>query len=185
MSEAPNTPTDGGKPAETTNPTPIPSAPETPPAKETDWKAEARKWEDRAKANKEAAEKLVAIEEASKTAEEKTAERTAELESKVKQYESEKQIATWQDEVSEATGVPSAFLTASTKEGMEAQAEKAKPLIAQPAQQQNAQTVSTVGNQPERPSASIPIKDQIAAAEEAGDKTLVATLKAMQLGSTA
>lgn len=45
------------------------------PAQETDWKAEARKWEERAKANKSAADKLAEIEEASKTEAQKLAER--------------------------------------------------------------------------------------------------------------
>lgn len=60
-----------------------PPAPETPqapaqepPAKpETDWKAEAKKWETRAKENKTAAERLAALEESQKTEQQKLMER--------------------------------------------------------------------------------------------------------------
>lgn len=104
---------------------------ETASAQETDWKSEARKWEDRAKANKSAADKLAEIEEASKTAEQKAAERTAELEAKVKQYETREQIAAWKAEVSTETGVPAAALAGNTEEEIKAHAETLKPLIAQ------------------------------------------------------
>lgn len=57
------------------------------PAQETDWKTEARKWEQRAKENlakvnelSPAAARLAEIEESNKTAEQKTAERVAALE---------------------------------------------------------------------------------------------------------
>jgi hypothetical protein len=55
-----------------TPPTPAPPAQETPPVdppapKETDWKAEARKWEERAKENKTAAERLAELEAANKS----------------------------------------------------------------------------------------------------------------------
>lgn len=62
----------------TATPAPPAQAPaEAPAVKETDWKAEARKWEERAKANNSAAERLAEIEEASKSAEQKAAERLA------------------------------------------------------------------------------------------------------------
>lgn len=102
---------------------------ETTPAQETDWKAEARKWEARAKENSDAAKRLAEIEEASKTAEQKAAERLAELEATVKGYEAEKQIAAWKAEVAEATGIPAAALAGSSKEELEAHAETLKPLI--------------------------------------------------------
>jgi hypothetical protein len=55
--------------------TPEPAAPpaqETPPdtapeVEETDWKAEARKWEQRAKENKSAADRLAELEDANKS----------------------------------------------------------------------------------------------------------------------
>ena len=51
--------------------------PETP---EVDWKAKAREWEKRAKANAKAAEQLASIEEAQKTEQQKLNERLEEAE---------------------------------------------------------------------------------------------------------
>lgn len=67
----------------TETPAPEPTAPaqepttEPAPKPETDWKAEAKKWEARAKENKNAAEQLAAIEEANKTEAQKTADKLA------------------------------------------------------------------------------------------------------------
>lgn len=62
--------------------TPVEKVPAQDPSTETpqdgekpDWKSESRKWESRAKANADAAEKLAKLEEAQKSAEEKAAER--------------------------------------------------------------------------------------------------------------
>lgn len=64
MSEAPAVEPQGTPAAPTTTaPKPAPAA----PAQETDWKAEARKWEDRAKENSKAATKLAEIEAANLT----------------------------------------------------------------------------------------------------------------------
>jgi len=63
-------------------------APAQEPAKqETDWKAEARKWEQRAKEYKPAADKLAEIEEATKTEAQKAAERLAAAEAKAAEAE--------------------------------------------------------------------------------------------------
>ena len=50
------------------------------PEDRTDWKAEARKWETRAKENAAAAKRLTALEEANKTAEQKASEARAQAE---------------------------------------------------------------------------------------------------------
>lgn len=47
---------------------------------ETDWKARSREWEAKAKANKDAADRLAALEEANKSEAQKAAERLAEAE---------------------------------------------------------------------------------------------------------
>jgi len=52
---------------------PKPEAPKK--AAETDWRAEAKKWEQRAKENSTAAQRLAALEEAQKTEAQKLAER--------------------------------------------------------------------------------------------------------------
>lgn len=61
--------------------TEAPEAAEAPaqeqPKPEIDWKAKAREWESRAKANKAAADRLAEIEEASKSEAQRAAERLA------------------------------------------------------------------------------------------------------------
>lgn len=160
------------------------ATPEAPAAPEPDWKAESRKWEQRAKENKAAAERLAEIEEASKTEAQKQAERTAELEAKVKEYETREQIAAWKAEVSKETGVPAVALAGSTKEEIEAHAATLKPLIGQatPTTDPPPAVVPTVGKTPGT-TPNIPIGEQIAAAEREGNADLVAQLKAMQLAS--
>jgi hypothetical protein len=68
-------------PAPTQQP-PAPPAPPTPAANEpgegTDWKAEARKWESRAKENHDAATRLRELEDAQKTEQQKLAEQLQE-----------------------------------------------------------------------------------------------------------
>ena len=75
--DAPETPQDAPKP--------------TPPAREadegTDWKAEARKWEQRAKANADAATRLAQIEDASKTEAQRAAEAQAAAEERAAEAE--------------------------------------------------------------------------------------------------
>lgn len=115
----------------TTTPTTQPANPEAP-AQETDWKAEARKWEERAKANRSAAEKLAEIEEASKTEAQRMAERLAKAEERVAAFERSEQVNGWRDEVAKATGVPANVLKGSTKEEIEEHANTLKSLITPP-----------------------------------------------------
>lgn len=93
--------------------------PEAAPAQETDWKAEARKWEARAKENTEAAKRLSEIEEANKTEAQKAAERLTALE---RENEALK-TSSLRAEVAAAKGVPLALLTGASREELEAQAE--------------------------------------------------------------
>lgn len=157
--------------------------PAVPAQEGTDWKAEARKWEERAKANKDAAERLAALEEAQKTEEQKTAERLAALEAENEKYRQAEQVSKWKQEVSAETEVPADLLAGSTLEEIQAHAERLKPHLAQPSNTPPPPVVSTVGNQP-APQGSVPLRDQIAAAEESGDKALVARLKALMLSGS-
>ncbi len=59
---------------------PVDPAPADPAKDETDWKAEARKWEGRAKENSTAATKLAEIEEAQKTEQQKLEDRASKAE---------------------------------------------------------------------------------------------------------
>ena len=98
------------------------------PAQETDWKAEARKWEERAKANKSAAERLAEIEEANKSAEQKLAERAEAAEKALAEAKADalrmSVIATYQ--------IPEdyhEFVVGSTEDELVAKAQKVQKLI--------------------------------------------------------
>lgn len=162
-----------------------PQTPAAPSAAEPDWKAQSRKWEQRAKENLAAAEKLAQLEEQNKSEAEKAAERLAKLEAENNALKLEKQQAQWRDEVAEATGVPASVLRGSTLEEIEAHAESLKTAFPVAAQQ-NPQDppVPTVGQTPQTPG-NVPLREQIAAAEKAGEHELVAVLKAAQLGAAA
>lgn len=100
----------------------IPAAPAVPeqpatekaPAQEPDWKAEARKWEQRAKENRGAAEKLAAIEEASKTESERLADQLAKANRDLLSAKREAFAAT--------KGVPAKFVTGETPDEWESSA---------------------------------------------------------------
>jgi len=116
MSETPVAPA-----AQPTTPEPASEAAKTPaPAQETDWKAEARKWEERAKANKSAADELAKIEEANKTAEQKAAERLQAAEARAAELERKADRA----EVAAAKGVPIDLISGKSREEMEAAADR-------------------------------------------------------------
>lgn len=86
----------------------------------TDWKAEARKWEQRAKDNVSAADELAKLKDAEKTEVQKAQERAAQLE---KELGSER-TARLRTEVAAAKGVPASSVTGSTREEMEAAADE-------------------------------------------------------------
>jgi len=103
-------------------PTPAPAPAAEPPAQEPDWKAEARKWEQRSKENKTALDELTGKFTAADT------ERT-ELATKLKAYEAEKERATLVTEIAEAAKVPASALRGSTREELEAHAAVLAELI--------------------------------------------------------
>lgn len=116
MSEAPTTP------APTPPAPPEPAPTPAPPAQETDWKAEARKWEERAKSNKTAFDELTGKYTASES------ERT-ELATKVQAFQAEQERATLVSEVATAKGVPASALRGTTREELEAHADVLADLI--------------------------------------------------------
>lgn len=88
------------------------------------WKGHARTWENRAKENKSAADQFKAIEDANKTELEKAQERLAELEAELN---SSKEQALRSNIISEFGLDPEdaeVLLTATTEEGLRAQAER-------------------------------------------------------------
>ena len=166
-----------------------PAQEQTGTAEETDWKAEARKWEGRAKANSAAAKRLAEIEESEKTELQK-------LQDRVKKAEDAAAAATALAErmkLAASTGVP-AELLAGPGDDPEAYAraikewrDKAADSGSTGAQQdgasaaERARVLSRVGRTPDRRGA-VSIAEQIAAAEKAGDRHLAMSLKVMQLG---
>ena len=112
---------------------------------ETDWKAEARKWESRAKqnladakANEGAAQRLAEIEEAQKTEAQKAQERLEAAEKRAAELE----LKATRAEVAAAKGVPVSLLTGSTQEELEASADA---LIAFRGEQKSAPSSSAIG----------------------------------------
>ena len=124
MTEAPNptpAPTDQPTAPPVEPPTPAQETPATPPAKpETDWKAEARKWESRAKENKGAADKLAEIEEANKTEAERQADRLAQLQAENARLQAEALRA----QVAATKGVPADLLAGTTEDELNAAADR-------------------------------------------------------------
>lgn len=131
-----------------------PEAPEVP--QETDWKAEARKWESRAKenlnaakANETAAKRLAEIEEAQKSEAEKASERVAAAEKRAAELE----LRSIRAEVAAAKGVPANLLSGSTQEELEAAADA---LIAFRGEAPKGPVVPGQGKTPDRAGAVSP-----------------------------
>ncbi|KZM78393.1 hypothetical protein [Cellulosimicrobium sp. I38E] len=124
------TPADPPKPAPPAG-APQPTGDGASPAQAdtTDWKAEARKWETRAKENKDAADKLAEIEKSKLDAVELAQRERDEAQAELTGFKTREQVAKWKAQVSEETGVPAAALSGSTLEELQAHAEVLKPLI--------------------------------------------------------
>lgn len=110
------------------------------PAQVKDWEAEAannlaesRKWEARAKENKEAAEELAKLREAQKSEEEKRAEREAEKDRELAAYKLRDQVAEWSTEIVKDSHIPASALRGSTREELEAHFKDLSALIPKPA----------------------------------------------------
>jgi type IV secretory pathway VirB10-like protein len=129
-----------------------PAAPEEPKATEapkpvdpaqetTDWKAESRKWENRAKENSTAAQRLAEIEEEKKTDEQKVADRIAAAEKRASELEAKASVS----EVAESKSVPSALLTGPASNSAEDLAAFADALIAFRGEQKQTPSSSAIG----------------------------------------
>lgn len=102
----------------------VPSTPEPKPAEPaqdtTDWKAEARKWEARAKENAPAAQRLAEIEESNKTELQKAQDRATAAE----KVASDARAEALRSKIAGTKGIPEELLTGSTQEELEASADK-------------------------------------------------------------
>lgn len=97
-----------------------------PTSADTDWQAEARKWEKRskenlaaAKANEDAAQRLAAFEESQKT----EAQKLQEERDQAKADLAAERAARLRAEVAATKGIPAALLSGSTQEELEASAD--------------------------------------------------------------
>ncbi|MEW2011401.1 hypothetical protein AB0300_18220 [Microbacterium sp. NPDC078814] len=120
-------------------------------AQGTDWKAEARKWESRAKqnladakANEGAAQRLAEIEEAQKTEAQKAQERLEAAEKRAAELE----LRAARAEVAATKGVPANLLSGSTQEELEASADA---LLAFRGEQQQKLIIPNEGKSPQGP----------------------------------
>ena len=103
---------------------PAQGEPEKPAKPETDWKAEAKKWETRSKENKTAADELAAIKEANQTEAEKTANRLAAAEKDAADARREALRFRIASEFSIAAADAELFLTGDDEATMTAQAKR-------------------------------------------------------------
>ena len=92
----------------------------------TDWKAEARKWEDRAKSNRDAAQRVEALE--TQLAETESA--LAEATEKVTQFEVAQQRSQWVEAAISAAELDPGFASVLRGDTLEALTEHAKALKA-------------------------------------------------------
>ena len=95
---------------------------------EPDWKAEARKWESRAKENKDAAAKLKELEDAQKTEQERLTDKLTETETRAKEAE----LRAARLEVATEKGLPKTsikFLTGTTAEELSESADELLSLM--------------------------------------------------------
>lgn len=97
---------------------------EQPQGSETDWKAEARKWEKRAKEHAAAAKELESLKAERMTESEKLQARAERAEAELSRLTAEKEVADAASEVSKQTNVPRELLLfCKDREAMEAFAE--------------------------------------------------------------
>lgn len=132
--------------------TPKPAPPHGDEGKtEIDWKAESRKWEQRAKENKSAADELESLKQSRMSEQEKLQARSEKLERELNSYKTQEQQSQWKAQVSKDTGIPADVLRGSTLEEIQAHAESVKSLLSTKPQ---APIAFGVDRQPSNPAAS-------------------------------
>ncbi len=124
-------------------PTPTPA----PPAQETDWKAEARKWEERSKENKAAVDALTRERDEALSKVTSLEALNSELSEKVTGFESAKAHSELVSKVAEAVGVDAKALRGTTEEELTEHATYLKTLIGS---QPSAPVIPSQGKSPEK-----------------------------------
>ncbi|WP_143203963.1 hypothetical protein [Streptomyces kebangsaanensis] len=177
-------PQPAGAPAPAPSPTPAPAAPEP------DWKAEARKWETRAKENSDAAQRLREIEDAQKTEQQRLAEakETAEKDAAAARSEALRWRIAARHQISDEDA--EIFLTGGDEETLTRQAARLVALRTPP--QPSADPPPAVPPTPHTPVEALrpgalpsppepTLADRIAAAEREGKWDEARRLKTQQL----
>lgn len=123
-------------------PTPTPA----PPAQETDWKAEARKWEERSKENKAAVDALTRERDEALSKATSLESLNSELSEKVTGFESAKAHSELVSKVAEAVGVDAKALRGTTEEDLTEHANYLKALIGS---QPSAPVIPSQGKSPD------------------------------------
>lgn len=99
------------------------AAPQGEPTPETDWKAEARKWEALAKKGRAAEKELEELKAAQMTAQEKAVARAEAAEKDLAELKAKQELQDAAREISESTGCPRSYLElCADRDGMEAMA---------------------------------------------------------------
>lgn len=114
---------------------------------DTDWKAQARKWEQRAKENSKAAKELEKLKREQMSESERLQAELEEAKGQAERLQAEKDRSTWALEASERTGVPLGVLrhvSADTEEEFRGAADEIAALL----NPKNAVVVETDGKQP-------------------------------------
>lgn len=100
-----------------------------PDKPEIDWKATSRKWEQRAKENKNAAEELAALKQSQMSEQEKTQAQLAEAQKKLESYQTAEKLSAWKTQVSKDSGIPADLLRGNTLEEIQEHAESVKSYL--------------------------------------------------------
>ena len=105
---------------EPTEPTTATTDPAAAPAEDkTDWKAEARKHEQRAKENKAAADELANLKASQLTEAQKAEQALAEAQAELAKYKKRDEVAGWAKQIAKDSPVPPDALRGSTREELE------------------------------------------------------------------
>lgn len=126
---------------------PVPTPTPAPPAQETDWKAEARKWEERSKENKASVDALTRERDDALAKAVALESSNAELLEKVNLFESEKAHAELVAKVAESVGVDPKALRGSTEDELTEHANYLKELLGS---QSSAPVIPSQGKTPEQ-----------------------------------
>lgn len=139
------------------------------------WKAHARLWEDRAKANQKAAEKLKELEDAQKSEAERNAEALAQAKADLEKERARNKLL----QVAAETGVPASLLEGAG-EDVNAYAKALQEWASSRSPETGKKAIiKQEGGQPHEPT----IDEKIAAAQKDGDRLGVIAAKLLSLNS--